>query len=59
LGLPPPFVVGIEAVVLDAAARLGHHLRHRVAPGLVVGCLFVVGGVVGRAIDLDQRSFMQ
>ena len=34
----PPLVVG----ALDAAARLGHHRCHRIAPSLVVGCLLVL-----------------
>ena len=38
----PPLVVGEDVVVLDAGARLGHHLGDGVAPGLVVGCLLVL-----------------
>jgi hypothetical protein len=41
--------------MLDAGVRLGHHLRHRVAPDLVVARLFVLGGVVRGTIDLDQH----
>jgi hypothetical protein len=52
--LSPTLVIGEDVVVFDTAAWLGHHLRDSVAPGLVVGRLLVLGGIVGGAISFDQ-----
>ena len=56
LGLAPPLIVGEHVVVLHAAARLGHHLGHGIAPGLVVSGLFVATRVFDRAVYLDQHE---
>jgi hypothetical protein len=50
VALPPTSIVG----ALDAAAWFGHHLRHGVAPGLIVGRLLVLAGVIGGAVNFDQ-----
>ena len=50
----PTGIVGKDVGEFDAGARLGHHVRHRVTPGLVMRCFLVPGGVVRRAINLDQ-----
>ena len=43
-----------DVVVLDAAARLGHHLRDSVPPGLVVGCFLMAGGICLFSVNFDQ-----
>jgi hypothetical protein len=53
-GLAPTSIVREDVVILDAAARLGHHLGDGVAPGLVVGGLLVLRRCGGRPINLDQ-----
>lgn len=51
--LCPSLITGENIVILGAAARLGHHLRHSVAPGLTVGCLFMPARIRLGAINLD------
>jgi hypothetical protein len=53
--LPPRCVIGEDVVILDAAARLGHHLGNGVAPGLIVGGLLVLFWGGGTGICFDQH----
>jgi hypothetical protein len=50
----PRLIVGEQVVILDAAARLGHHIGHRIAPPLVMSGLFVLAGIFLGPVNFDQ-----
>ena len=40
--------------VFDTGAWFSHHIGHGIAPLLIMRRLFVLGGIIGSAIDFDQ-----
>ncbi len=54
--LSPSGLAGENVIVLDAAARLRHHLRHGVAPLGVMGRLLVLSRIGGGPENLDQHT---
>jgi hypothetical protein len=54
--LAPTPVIGKNVGILDARARLGHHLCHRVPTNLVMSGLLVSARIRLGAINLDQLT---
>jgi len=50
----PALFVGEYVGVFYTGSRLGHHIGDGVPPFLVVGGIFVFGGVLAGSIDLDE-----
>jgi hypothetical protein len=54
ISLSPSLVVRENVDILDAGTRLGHHVRHGVAPPLVMRGCFVPISIGLHAVNFDQ-----